>query len=252
MRIVTVANSKGGSTKTTMTVGLAAAFAERGLRILVVDLDPQGSATRWLGWNEAPAGLVEFSDGGLRVTQLLRRWGAGRIDLIPTSPSLVADGQRSDFDTGMAIIRGFARLPDYWDLVLVDTPAGTGYLSLAPIVASDDVVIPAEARALALVGVANIVSSVERAKRNVNRHLRLVGIVPSRVNTTTHAYHVVARLRAEYGELVLDNVLRESIRVAEAPALRVPITAYAPSSPGAIDIGAVAEELLGRLGPLEP
>ncbi len=252
MRIVTVANSKGGSSKTTMTVGLAAAFAECGLRVLVVDLDPQGSATRWLGSAEAPTGLVEFSDGGIRVTQLLRRWGAGRTDLIPTSQSLVADGRRSGFDIGMAIIRAFARLPDYWDVVLVDTPAGTDYLSLAPLVASDDVVVPAEARALALVGVANVVASVERAKRNVNRRLRLVGIVASRVNATTHASHVLERLRAEYGQLVLDNVVRESIRVAEAPALQVPITAYAPSSGGAADIRAVAQELLVRLGDLEP
>ncbi|HYM85043.1 MAG TPA: ParA family protein [Candidatus Dormibacteraeota bacterium] len=252
MRILTIANSKGGSSKTTMTVCLASEFAERGLRVLVVDLDPQGSATRWLGAAEAPCGLVELSEGTVRVADLVRHWREGGLDVIPTSPSLVADGQRSDFDTGLAIIRGFARLPDYWDLVLVDTPPGTGYLALAPLVASDDVVVPAEARALALTGVASVMSTIQRAKRNVNRKLRLVGIVPSRVNATTHSHQVVARLRAEYGDAVLDHVVRESIRVAEAPALRVPIAAYAPWAPTTVDFRDVAGELLERIGPLEP
>ena len=145
MRTIALSNNKGGSGKTTTTVSLAAAFAEHGLRVLVVDLDPQGSATDWLGGRESPIGLVEFSSGGIRISELVVASTAPGVDLIPTSPSLVPSGEKGRDETGLAIVRGFARLPDYWDLILVDTPPALGYLSLAPLVSADQVLIPVEA-----------------------------------------------------------------------------------------------------------
>ena len=250
MRIITLSNNKGGSGKTTSTVSLAAALAEQGLSILVIDLDPQGSATRWLGQEEAPAGLVEFSRGGLRVADLVVGTTAAGVDLIPTSTSLVAQDESQETDTGMAIVRSFARLPDYWDLVLIDTPPVVGYLSLAPLVASDHVVIPIETHALALSGLVSVVESVQRARQRVNRQLNLLGILPCRVNATLHAREIVDRLRQEYGDVVLRSQIRESIRVAEAPAFRVPITRYAPASANAEDYRAAAAEILVRVGTL--
>jgi chromosome partitioning protein len=249
VRTITLSNNKGGSGKTTTTVSLAAAFAERGLRVLVVDLDPQGSATEWLGGREAPTGLVEVPAGGVRISQLVVETEHG-IDLIPASLGLVPSGEMRENDAGLAIVRAFRRLPDYWDVVLVDTPPTLGYLSLAPLVFSDRVVIPVEAHALALPGVASVIASIERARPQVNTHLELLGIVACRVNTTTHAREVVGRLRATFGAAVLEHAVRESIRIAEAPALRMPITEYAPSSPAADDYRAVAVELLDRLGDL--
>jgi chromosome partitioning protein len=158
MRTITLSNNKGGSCKTTTTVSLAATFAERGMRVLVVDLDPQGSATEWLGGHETPAGLVEFSAGGIRTSRLVSRTRHG-IDLIPASRGLVASGEARQNDTGLAIVRAFARLPDFWDVVVIDTPPTLGYLSLAPLVASDGVIIPVEAHALALPGVASAMAS---------------------------------------------------------------------------------------------
>jgi chromosome partitioning protein len=251
MRMITLTNNKGGSAKTTTTVSLAAAFAERGLRALVIDLDPQGSATAWLGGREASVGLVEYSAGGVRVSQIAVSTTAPGVDLIPTSPSLVPSGEKGLNDTGMALVRAFARLPDYWDVILVDTPPAVGYLSLAPLVACDHVVIPVEAHALALPGAATVIDSVERARRQVNKRVDLLGIVACRVNTTVHARDVVAQLRSRFGPTVLDHGVRETIRIAEAPAYRLPITRYAPRSPAAEDYRAVAVELLERMGDLE-
>lgn len=251
MHTITFSNNKGGSGKTTTTVSLAGAFVERGLRVLVIDLDPQGSTTEWLGGSAATPGLVRFSAGGVPLSRLIIETEHG-IDLIPAGPDLVPSGERSENDTGLALIRAFRRLPDYWDLVLVDTPPTLGYLSLAPLVACDQVVIPVEAHALALPGVVSVVASIRRARQQLNPDLRLLGIVPCRVNATAHARDVVARLRTEYGEVVLGQVVRESIRVAEAPALRLPVTRFAPSSRVADDYRAVADELLVRLDDLEP
>jgi len=250
MRTITLSNNKGGSGKTTTTVSLASAFAESGLRVLVVDLDPQGSATEWLGGRESSTGLVEFSAGGIRVSELVMTSTAPGVDLIPTSPSLVPPGENRRHETGLAIVRAFARLPDYWDLVLVDTPPALGYLSLAPLVASDRIVIPVEAHALALPGVASVIASIERARRQINPHVELLGIVACRVNATGHVRDVVAQLRAQFGAVVLEQSVREAVRIAEAPALRLPITRYAPTSRVAEDYRAVAAELLDRLGDL--
>jgi chromosome partitioning protein len=250
MRTITLSNNKGGSGKTTTTVSLASAFAERGLRVLVIDLDPQGSATEWLGGCESSIGLVEFSTGGILVSELVKTSTARGVDLIPASPSLVSLGEKSGNETGLAIVRAFARLPDYWDLVLVDTPPTPGYLSLAPLVASDRIVIPVEAHALALPGVTSVIASIERARRHVNPHVELLGIVACRVNATVHTREVVARLRAQFGAVVLEHAVREATRIAEAPAFRLPITQYASASLVAGDYRAVAAELLDRLGDL--
>jgi chromosome partitioning protein len=250
VRTIAVSNNKGGSGKTTTAVSLAAAFGERGLRVLVVDLDPQGSATEWLGGSESPIGLVEFSAGGIRVRDLFVSSTAPGVDLIQTSPSLVPPGDESRNEAGFAVVRAFARLPDYWDIVLVDTPPTIGYLSLAALVASDHVVIPVEPHALGLPGVASVIASIERAREHVNRRLELLGIVACRVTTSGHSREVATRLRSQFGAVVLEQSVRAAVQIAEAPALRLPITRYAPSSPVADDYRAVAGELLVRLGDL--
>lgn len=251
MQVITVSNNKGGSAKTTTVVSLAAALAERNLRVLVIDLDPQGSATRWLGCEETSIGLVEFSEGGIRVSELVKSSTARGVEVVPTSPGLVPSGEETENRTGLAIVRAFRRLPDYWDLVVVDTPPTLGYLSLAPLVASDHVVIPVEAHAIAMSGVSSVIASLERARQRVNSQVQLLGIVACRVNATVHTRQIIARLRAEYGDAVLQHAVRESIRVAEAPAFRMPITRYAPTSPVADDYRGVAGEILDRLGDLQ-
>jgi len=250
MRMITLSNNKGGSGKTTTTVSLASALGECGLRVLVVDLDPQGSATTWLGGRESSSGLVEFSAGGIRVSELAKSSTAPGVDLVPTSPSLVPSGHESENRTGLAIVRAFRRLPDYWDLVLVDTPPTLGYLSLAPLVACDHIVIPVEAHALAMPGVASVIASIERARRQINPRVELLGIVACRVNPTSHVRDIVSLLRARFGSVVLEHTVRDAIRIAEAPAFSMPITRYAPTSGVANDYRAVAAELLERLGDL--
>jgi chromosome partitioning protein len=250
MRTITLSNNKGGSGKTTTTVSLASALGECGLRVLVVDLDPQGSATTWLGGRESSIGLVEFSAGGIRVAELVKSSTAPGVDLVPTSPSLVPSGHESENRTGLAIVRAFRRLPDYWDLILVDTPPTLGYLSLAPLVACDHVVIPVEAHALAMPGVASVMASIGRARRQINPRVELLGIVACRVNPTSHVRDIVGLLRARFGSVVLEHTVRDAIRIAEAPAFSMPITRYAPTSGVANDYRAVAAELLERLGDL--
>jgi chromosome partitioning protein len=250
VRIVALSNNKGGSGKTTTTVNLASASAERGLRVLVVDLDPQGSATEWLGGHESPVGLVELSEGGVPLSELIFKSTAPGVDLIATSPSLVPPGDEGRNQTGLAIVRAFARLPDYWDLVFIDTPPTLGYLSLASLVACDRVVIPVEGHALGLTGVASVIASIDLARQHVNRHQELLGILACRVNATSHTQEVIAKLREQFGTLVLEHTVRDAVQIAEAPAFKLPINRFAPKSRVAADYRAVTAEILDRLGDL--
>ena len=110
--------------------------------------------------------------------------------------------------------------------------------------------IPVEAHALALSGVATVVASIGRARKHVNLRLELLGIVACRVTATRHAREVIVRLQSEFGTAVLEHSVREAIEIAEAPAARLPITQYAPTSQVANDYRSVAVELLDRLGDL--
>ena len=132
----------------------------------------------------------------------------------------------------------------------MDTPPTLGYLSLAPLVACDRVIIPVEPHALGLPGVASVMASIDRARQRINRKLEPLGIVACRVDATSHTRQVVGRLRSQFGAVVLDHTVREAVQIAEAPGARLPITRYAPKSGVADDYRAVAGELLDRLGDL--
>jgi len=131
--------------------------------------------------------------------------------------------------------------------VLVDCPPSLGFLSVAALVACQHVFVPVEAHVMALAGLAALTQTVERVRERLNPDLALSGILACRVDTRTNlAKDVVARLRERFGTLVFETVIRESVRLAEAPSFHQPITTYAPESAGADDHRAAARELVRR------
>ena len=187
------------------------------MRVLVVDLDPQGSATQWLGGHEVAKRPGRVLCGRRPVVADDRQVDSPGYRPHPDQPSLVLSGESGRNETGFAIVRGFVRLPEYWDILLVDTPPTLGYLSLAPLVACDRVVIPVEPHALGLPGVASVIASIERARQRINPKLEALGIVACRVDATSHTRKVVERLRSQFGTVVLDHTVREAVQIAEAP-----------------------------------
>ena len=182
------------------------------------------------------------------VSELVVGSTAPGVDLVPASPSLVRSGERPGTLSGS---RSFAvpRLPDYWDLVLVDTPPTIGYLSLAPLVPSDHVLIPVEAHALAIPGAASVIASIERARRHVNPRLEILRIVACRVNQNGHVRDVVGQLRgSSAGSSWATGCGRRSDR--GSPRTPASDQRYAPTSHVADDYRAVADELLDRMGDL--
>ena len=246
MRLTAVTNHKGGSAKTTTVVNVAAALSELGQRVLVIDMDPQGSATNWLGRPLADRSVLDVYLARGDLLSIATRSTAPGVDLVPSSPWLVAADRSEEIAIGLGIIGSLERLPDEWDYVLVDCPPTQGSLAVAPLAVCQHVVVPVETRVLALTGLVSLIGTMDAIRERLNPTLMLDAIIASRVNWTRHAREIVERLRDRYGGTVLQSVVRESIALAEAPSFELPITLYAPDGVGAEDYRSVAVELLER------
>lgn len=245
-----MANQKGGVGKTTTVVNLAAALGERGRRVLVLDLDPQASATSWCGLEAGGRGGMEIFTGGRRPGELVRATGWPGVSLLPASAWLLGAekllAQASAPETLLA--RRLAELPaGDWDDLLVDCPPNLGILTVNALAAADEALLPVETRVLALRGLVQMLHTLEAVRERLNPSLGLGGIVACRVDRRTrHSLEVVERLRERFGERVYGVVIRENVRLAECPSFGQPILRYAPKSSGAADYRALAAEFLAR------
>lgn len=249
MRVVAVANQKGGTGKTTTAVNLAAVLGELGRRVLVLDLDPQGSATEWLGARPGGPGawglLVEDAplDGVIQATAL------PGVDLVPASPWLVGAERALAGTVGAEVIlRGrLAHTRDRWDYVLIDCPPTLGLLTVMALAAAHRVLAPVEAHVMALAGLARLIQTVELVRERLNPDLRWSGFLLCRVDARTrHAAEVAEKLREYFPDQVFRTVIRENVRLAECFSFKKPITLYDPRAPGAEDFRALGREFLLR------
>jgi chromosome partitioning protein len=252
VRIVAVVNRKGGSGKTTTAVSLAAALAECGLPTLLVDLDPQASASAWLADGRAHEDRAGAFADGRDIGTIAERTKIPDLEIVRSSDRLQVMEQTLKADVSLRVLRALQRLPPYWAFVIIDCPPSLSYLSLGALMAAGEVIIPIEAHSIALPGAAAVVREMERIQRTLNPGLRNPMVVACRVNRTLHARQVVEELDRTYGWRLARATIRESIRFAEAEAARLPITAYAPASGASSDYRQLALELRERAELQEP
>jgi chromosome partitioning protein len=246
-RRIAVVNHKGGSGKTTTTVNLAAAAGEVGRRVLVIDLDPQASASAWLGVRDAGRDLLDVLEGTAELPSAVRVTTVPGVDLVPASAWLIHAQVGQVLGDDPPLRRALHDLPATWDYVLIDCPPAVGPLTAAALAAVDDILVPVEAHVLALDGLAQLLQSIERVRQRLNPELHIAGIVACRVDARTrHSPEIVAELRRRFGDTVHATVIRENVRLAECPSFGEPITRYDPRSSGAADYRALARELIER------
>lgn len=249
MRRMAVTNQKGGSGKTTTAVNLAAALGEAGRRVLVLDLDPQASASAWLGVKDGGRGLLDVFTEGRDLASLVHSTEAPGVDVVPSSAWLVGVDKALAGEVGSETIlrRALERLPDRWDVVIVDCPPSLGLLAISALVGCPEVLVPVETRVMALAGLAALVQTLERVRERLNPELRLTGLLACRVDARTRlSQDVIGTMRERFGGDVFRAVIRENVRLAEAPSFGKPITLYDTRSAGAEDYRAAASELAAR------
>jgi chromosome partitioning protein len=249
MMVLAVVNQKGGTSKTTTAVNLAAALAEREERVLVIDLDPQATACAWLGHSEGGRGLADLlTDGTGSLSALAFSSSASGVDVIPSSSTLVGVERYhalSGTPGAEYVLREALRaLPARYDWILLDCPPSLGLLVVSALAASDGVLVPVETSVLAYAAVGQLLKTVDAVKARLNSQLEITGMVACRVSRTRHAQDVMELLRKRFGSQVLKTQVRENVRLREAAAHRLPITQYAPNSIGAEDYRELAIELM--------
>jgi chromosome partitioning protein len=244
VRTIAVINRKGGSGKTTTAVNTAAALSEMGLPVLLIDLDPQGSASEWLDRVGSDEGMFQSFMGTGDLARLAVPTDVPGLDLIPVSTWLVTAERSLMGDLSLGISRAILGLPRRWAFVIVDCPPSLSYLSIGVLMAVRELIIPVEAHGMALSGADAVIDELPSI-RSLNPDLDAMFVLPCRVTRTIHARTIVATLEGDHPEFVTSTRIRETIKLPEAAEARLPIMRHAPRSVGTVDYRAFARELLG-------
>lgn len=246
MRTVAVVNQKGGTGKTTTAVNLSAALGESGERVLLVDLDPQASASRWLGAAGEGSGLPGVLRGQEELADLATATDAPGVDVVPSSMRLGTAARNAPPHAVNALRTAVSQLPERWEWVVLDCPPSLGMLAVAALLAAREALVPVDTSGLSLDVLGNLFETVEAVGAQTG-DLTVTGIVACRVDERQRlTRNVLGGLREAYGDLVFDAVVRERVALREAATLRRTVLAHEPSGDAAEDYRAVAAELRER------
>ncbi|MDR7302019.1 chromosome partitioning protein [Haloactinomyces albus] len=254
-RILTVANQKGGVGKTTSTVNLAAALALQGLKVLVIDLDPQGNASTALGVEhrssvpsvyEVLLGEIGIADAAAESTQSQNLFCVpATIDLAGSEIELVtmvAREARLKEALRSEVLDGFDV-----DYVFIDCPPSLGLLTVNAMVAADEVVIPIQCEYYALEGLGQLLSNIELVQSHLNPALTVSTILLTMYDGRTKlADQVTSEVREHFGELALRTVIPRSVKISEAPGFGQTVLTYDPGSRGSMSYLDAAREIAER------
>jgi chromosome partitioning protein len=263
LRIITVANQKGGVGKTTTTVNLAAALSMGGLRVAVIDLDPQGNASTALGVEHLEnAGIYEVLMGDLTMSQAIQKVkGFPSLECVSSNTSLaqaeielvpmVAREMRlKDAIDELATARMEAGEP--LDYIFIDCPPSLGLLTINALTAAKEMLIPIQCEYYALEGLSQLLKTFELVKKRLNSSLKLSTFVLTMFDGRTRLANDVAdEIRKHYPNELIDIPIPRAVRVSEAPGFSQTVMTYDASSPGAIAYMSVARELAERGKPFD-
>ena len=254
MRKIAIVNQKGGSGKTTTAVNLAAALVEMGNKVLLIDLDPQASASLWYGLKDRGQGLFDVLTNDGKLEDAIEKTEIDRLHIVPSSPLLAGVEKALANEVGAESIlkNKVGQLPGRpWDYLLIDCPPTLGILVFNALTLANEVLIPVEAHVMALHGLVQLLKTINLVKQRINPTLEISGILPCRVDSRTkHAQEVVEQLKSRFEGKLCQTVIRENIRLAEAPLHLKPINLYDPGCNGTKDYRKLAEELAEQRQPV--
>jgi chromosome partitioning protein len=249
-RIIAIANQKGGVGKTTTAINLAAALSVGGLKILLIDIDPQGNASTGLGigHDARQGGSYALLAGETSLATAILPTGVENLSIVPAVPDLIgADLEFGQEERREFLLRDALAQGSNVDLIFIDCPPGLGLLTLNGLVAADAVLVPLQAEFFALEGISQLMRTIDMVKQSLNPPLELDGIVLTMTDKRNNlSEQVTADVRGYFGAKVFDTAIPRNIRITEAPSHGIPVLLYDFRSAGAQAYLALAAEFLRR------
>ena len=250
-RVIAVANQKGGVGKTTTAINLSACLAEKGQKVLAIDMDPQGNMTSGLGIDkdEVEKNIYDLMIGQAGVDEVLQKEAIENLDVIPTSIDLsAAEIELIGVDDKEFIIRNAVQpIKDDYDYIIIDCPPSLGLLTINALAMTNTVLIPIQCEFYALEGVSQLMNTISLVKQGLNPQLEIEGVLMTMFDSRTNlSNQVVDEVVDYFKDKVYETMIPRNVRLAEAPSYGQTIFEYANSSKGSKAYLALAKEFIQR------
>jgi chromosome partitioning protein len=249
--IITIANQKGGVGKTTTAINLASGLAHKGLRVLLLDLDPQAnSSMSFIDIHEQTRSVYDVFVEGVPMREIIVPTAVEKLSVAPARISLakLETSLVGEFDAHFRLKDRVSHIVNDYDYIIVDTPPTLGLLTVNAMVAASHLLIPIQSSYFALEGTDDLLETVEKIKIRANPDLQLLGVlITLHDRRTVLARDIHEQITQVFGDKIFSTVITRSVRLEESPAYRASIFEHAPQSSGAVEYYALCEEVIARV-----
>ena len=250
-RTIAIANQKGGVGKTTTAINLSACLAEKGQKVLAVDIDPQGNMTSGLGLEKEAVDktIYDLMIGEATIEDVIYKEVIENLDILPTDINLSgAEIELIGTDNKEFIIRNEVhKVKEEYDFIIIDCPPSLSVLTINAMTTADTVLVPIQCEYYALEGLSQLIHTIELVKERLNPGLEMEGVVFTMYDARTNlSLQVVENVKDNLNQTIYKTIIPRNIRLAEAPSYGMPINKYDSKSTGADSYRRLAEEVINK------